>query len=183
MTEFSPEQRMVLTSTDGTVQLRQLVPEDAQAYFDLVQFDPEHFRQVDEPTADKYPTSDSVREGIEDPEEPDKLRFGIWALDGASGPAMVGSVNLTPMDTEAGTAAVGWWVGARHTGHGYAARAVQPLLDYAFGTMNLNMVFCKILTRNEASLRTAENAGFEYRSTSEADVATYAITRERFLGT
>jgi RimJ/RimL family protein N-acetyltransferase len=175
MTELSPEQRIVLPSADGEVELRQLVPEDAESYFDLIEYDRDHLRQFGEETGDRYPSADAVRESIEDPPEPDKIRFGIWHGEADQEPVMVGSINLTDMGE--GRAAMGWWVGGQHIGHGYAAAAARPLLDYALGTLNYSTVFCKIRGDNEASLRTAERAGFAYASTSEANIVTYVSHR------
>lgn len=138
--------------------LRQLVkehPEDAQTIYNLIAFDPDHLRQFDDTTADKYQSVEDVLESIEEPENPNKLRFGIW-----DGDTMVGSINLTPhQDCKA---SVGYWVGKEHIGHGHAAEAVRLLSDYAFNQAGYEKLVAAVRFGNLASRKTLENAGYQY---------------------
>src|SRR5262245_2531836 len=76
-------ERIILTSETDSVQLRQLVPEDAQALFDLIAYNPEHLSQHGDTTAAKYPDPEAMLFSIEHPElyKPRQLRFGIWDGD------------------------------------------------------------------------------------------------------
>jgi len=147
-------ERIVLQGND-TVRLMQLVVDDAQPYFDLIAFDPEHLRQNDDDTADKYPDVASVQQSIENPAKPNKYRFGIW-----DGDAMVGSDNLTLEGK--GKAELGSWVGKQYVGRGYAGRGRSLLVDFAFHTLGLDEVHCDIVVGNEASRRSVEKSGFEF---------------------
>lgn len=153
--EFSatPPESIVVESVSDTVKLMQLTAADAQAYYDLIVYDPDHLRQFRDVTADKYPDVSSVRESIEHPRNPDKLRFGIWD----SG-VMVGSINLTPEDDD--RAEIGYWVGKQHAGHGYAVRSTDLLVGYAFSSLGLSEVYANIVVGNEASRKSVEKSGF-----------------------
>lgn len=148
----TPDERIILTTPDDTVRLMQLVPEDDQAYYDLIAADPEHLRA--EGITDKYPDAAAVRQTIEHPDNPEKYRFGIW-----DGDTLVGSNNLTPKGE--GKAELGSWVGGEHIGKSYASRARRLLLDFAFNTLGLEEVFSDIVVDNEKSRRSILKSGFE----------------------
>lgn len=150
---LSPE-RIILTSDHDTVKLMQLVLEDAQAYYDLIAFDPDHLRQNGDDTAGKYPDVESVRRSIENP-KPNKIRFGIW-----DGNTMVGSDNLTLKDGN--KAELGSWVGKQYIGNGYAGRGRKLLVGFAFNRLGLDEVYCDIVTTNKESRRSVEKSGFQY---------------------
>lgn len=152
--KVSPE-RLEIPGPDGMV-LKQLVPDDAQRYFDLIEYDRGHLSQHGEMTAQKYPTVGKVRDSIENPTS--KLRLGIWAGD-----TMVGSINLTPQED---TAEIGYWMGKQYTGHGYAAKAVQALAVHTFATRDYNHLFAIVDRDNSASIRTLEKAGFHLASST-----------------
>jgi RimJ/RimL family protein N-acetyltransferase len=138
---------------DGIV-LRQLGPEDAQRYFDLVDYDREHFKNVGEPTADNYKTVEAVRRSIINPkwEDTDKVRFGIWENG-----IMVGSINYKPLDKT--TVELGYWVGKEYVGHAYASKAVQTLVPHLF-SQGWRWVEAWAAVGNDASRKTLHKAGF-----------------------
>ncbi len=147
--------RTEVRAPDDVILLRQLTLEDAPTYFDLIDYDREHYSQFDDITAKKYRVVGDVEDSIIN-QKRNKYRFGIW-----DGETMVGSNNLTVQ--EDGRAEIGYWVGSQYTGRGYAARALSPLVDFAFNDLGLDEVFTNIVVGNEASRKTVENAGFEFR--------------------
>ena len=156
--------RIEIESQNGLA-LRQLVPgvlEDADAYFGLVQNNRDHLKQAhrggSDKTAEKYQTVEDVHKSILDPEDPFKLRFGIWDQDN-----MVGSINLTPKENH--EAEIGYWVGKKHIGKGYAAQAIKLLSGYAFEKQGADLVFAHVFVGNEASKRSLEKAGFGFVET------------------
>jgi len=163
--------RIEIQGRDG-MDLKQLVPEDAQTYFDLIDADRSHFKHGEEVTSTKYPDVQSVLESIENPENPSKLRFGIWDAD-----VMVGSINLTPK--RPGSAEVGYWVGAKYTGQNYAWRALDILIDYAFWDLNLESLTAWVSPKNRASIRTLERSFFR-RRTDGRDQVLYELQRAQF---
>lgn len=141
--------------------LKQFTPDDTQTIFDLIECDQDSLNAFGEGTADKYPTVDSVKRSIEAPDDPTKLRFGIYDQG-----IMVGSINLTPKDE--GVAEVGYWVGGQFVGNSYAAKAVKELALYAFDVLGLEKLIANARADNLASLKTLENSGFRLAEVDNA---------------
>lgn len=149
-----PPTQIELEGPDG-VAIRQLIPEDAQGYFDLIDYDRTHLSQFGDSTAEKYQSVEDVLESIVNPSNPEKKRFGIW-VDGV----MVGTNNLTPLAD--GRVESGSWIGAKHKGHHYAAKARQLLVDIAFKHLGYQEVVSKIKVGNEVSRKSVEKGGFRF---------------------
>jgi RimJ/RimL family protein N-acetyltransferase len=141
----------------SSLSLKQFTLEDAQTIFDLINADREHLSQFGDETADKYKTEEDVLRSIEEPANPNKLRFGIW--DDTS---MVGSINITTSKHYGGIAEIGYWVGAEHTGHHYAHRATEILTKYAFENLGIDRIMATVAIGNDASMKTLERAGFKF---------------------
>ena len=146
--------RIELKSDEDTVELKELVPEDAEFYFSLINADKEHLSQNGDITAKKYSSVEAVSESIIDPQNLGKFRFGIW-----DGKEMVGSNNLRLKGND--TAELGSWIGKEKTGNNYAARARTLLVDFAFNYLGLKKVVCEIIVGNRASRKSVEKSGFE----------------------
>jgi RimJ/RimL family protein N-acetyltransferase len=153
-TATSPE-RIILGDDLDTVSLRQLVPGDAQRYFDLIENDRAHLSQFRDRTADKYPNVESVLRSIEDPADDNRYRFGIW-----DGDVMVGTDNITVYGQD--RAELGSWISKPFIGQEYAGRGRRLLVDFAFNTLGLDYVYCDIDVGNNASRRSVEKSGFEF---------------------
>ena len=74
---------------------------------------------------------------------------------------MVGTVNLSP-DAGGSTGEVGYWVGEQYTGHGYAGRATQALVKYAFEQLTPELLYAEVAIGNIASRKTLEKSGFRF---------------------
>ena len=55
---------------------------------------------------------------------------------------------------------VGYWVGARYNGHGYATAALGDLKRFAFGELGLHRIEASTLRDNVRSQRVLEHNGF-----------------------
>lgn len=165
VTRISQEQtqlsnRIILRSEDDSIVLKQLIPDDAERYFQLVDSDRAHLSQHGDETAQKYSTIEAVRNSIVRPANTKKYRFGIWDSE-----VMVGSNNLTPVGQS--RAELGSWIAKEHTGHRYAMRARRLLIDFAFHHLGIDEVFCKIVIGNEASRKSVERSGFTFAGEKE----------------
>lgn len=78
-----------------------------------------------------------------------------------AGDEVVGHIGLKHVDRARGEAELGYWVGRPFWGRGYASEAARLALDVAFGALGLEEVYAHVLTRNPASARVLEKAGFE----------------------
>lgn len=169
--DTSPHKRVEIKAPNDTIVIRQLLMEDAQTYFNLIDHDRDHYSQFDDITAKKYQVVEDVEASIQN-QNPNKYRFGIW-----DGDLMVGSNNLTV--SEDNRAEIGYWVGAQYTGQGYATRALKPLLEFAFTNLQLNEVFTNIVVGNEASRKTVEKAGFVLKGVDD-ECWVHTMSREDY---
>lgn len=71
---------------------------------------------------------------------------------------VVGAVGIVRLGDGAGSE-IGYWVTPGARGGGYAAEATRAVAEWAFGR-GIHRVFLRANSRNGASQRTAENAGF-----------------------
>lgn len=151
-----PEQPILIPTESASVVLRQLTPADAPAYFDAVDNNRDHLSQFGDTTATKYPDPASVERSIASPDNPNKLRFGIW-----DGDAFVGSINLTP-EEDSSAAEIGYWLDRRHTGQGYATVATRALAAYA--RERYPRVYAEVVDGNAKSADVLRRAGFAQAS-------------------
>lgn len=73
--------------------------------------------------------------------------------------ALIGAVGLV-VSTKDRHGELGYWLGARHRGEGYATEAARALVRWAFRRWKLRRVFAQVLAGNKASVRVLEKIGF-----------------------
>ena len=104
---------------------------------------------------------DGVRAEIEEmanrePGEPGGwVQFTVEARDGG----IVGDVGLSPADGEAGVIKVGYTIDPRFQSRGYATEAVKALVDYAFASLEADVVRAYAGAENTPSIRVMEKVG------------------------
>lgn len=147
-------ERIEITTQKENVLLRELRLDDASAYFESVEANRMHLSQFNDKTSSKYPTLLSVERSILIPENPDKLRLGIWDTDD-----FVGSINLIPEEDKA---EIGYWIDRRFTGCGYATIAIRALSNFA--AKRFSNIYTEVKVDNEASAKVLERAGFNKTS-------------------
>lgn len=75
--------------------------------------------------------------------------------------ALLGGITLSNLRRGvAGSASLGYWIGAPHARCGYMTEAVACILDFAFGALDLHRVEAACLLENEASHRLLLKSGF-----------------------
>jgi ribosomal-protein-serine acetyltransferase len=139
---------------DSEMVLRKFRPEDARVIFELIDRNREHLSQNDEPTADKYPTYESVLESIVHQKNLLRIRFGIWVND-----LYVGTRNITLQDDNP-SAEVGCYIGKEFTNKGYSTKSLGRIIQYAIEDLKLQEVFARVNKNNAPSLRVMQKAGF-----------------------
>ncbi len=89
---------------------------------------------------------------------PRDVMFAIVLRDGDR---MIGTTGLHEMDFRSRRATFGMLIGEpSEWGKGYGTETTRMVLDYGFGTLNLNRVELEVLEHNAAGLRAYEKAGF-----------------------
>jgi RimJ/RimL family protein N-acetyltransferase len=100
---------------------------------------------------------------------------GRWAGETGAGWAVVhdgqvaGQISLTRLHLPDGLGEVSYWVLPVARGHRIAPRALQALADWGFGTLGLHRIEVAHSTRNPASCRVAEVAGFPAEGTRRSE--------------
>jgi RimJ/RimL family protein N-acetyltransferase len=87
---------------------------------------------------------------------------------------LLGSIALMRFSWPAARAEVGYWLARDARGGGHATRAVQLLCAWGFEQLRLERIELLAATRNLASQRVAERAGFTY----EAVLRSYMVGRD-----
>lgn len=106
---------------------------------------------------------DGVRAEIEEmanrkPGEPGGwVQFTVEGRDGG----IVGDVGLSPADGEAGVIKVGYTIDPRFQSRGYATEAVKALVDYAFASLDADVVRAYAGAENTPSIRVMEKVGMQ----------------------
>jgi RimJ/RimL family protein N-acetyltransferase len=73
--------------------------------------------------------------------------------------AMIGHCILHWVSREHGLGEIGFVLHPDHHGHGYAAEAARPLLEFGFVTVGLHRIIGRLEARNVASARVLEKLG------------------------
>jgi RimJ/RimL family protein N-acetyltransferase len=150
---------LVISTESPTVLLKRLVPRDAELLFAAIDIDREHLSQFSDVTSAKYMTVGAVLQSILEPENPSKLRFGIW-----DNKNFVGSINIRP---EGQDAEVGYWVSGDSTGHGYATIAVRAISNFALSNLKVRDILASVREENIPSRKVLEKSGFVYFEDTE----------------
>jgi RimJ/RimL family protein N-acetyltransferase len=116
-----------------------------------------------------------VLESIVNPKNHYKFRFGIFAEG-----KIVGSINMTP-STPMKQAEIGYWIGKEHTGNGYAAKALNTFIPFAFNRPAIERLYAKVAIGNVPSQKTLLKSGFRFGG--QDDYWWYFdLTKDRFTG-
>ncbi len=89
-----------------------------------------------------------------------------WGVARRSDDRVIGTCTLTHLDAGNQRAEVGFALGREHWGNGYMSEALQALLDFAFGDLQLRRIEADVDPRNTSSIRLVERLGFRARGPS-----------------
>jgi ribosomal-protein-serine acetyltransferase len=78
-----------------------------------------------------------------------------------AGGALAGCAGFPGVDWVARATSVGYWLAEEHQGRGLMTRAVQALIDHAFGEWDLHRVEIRAAAGNRRSRAIPERLGFE----------------------
>ncbi|GID92624.1 GNAT family N-acetyltransferase [Amorphoplanes digitatis] len=92
-----------------------------------------------------------------------------WAV-AADDDAVLGQISLRTIDLAEGIAEISYWVLPEARGRGHAAAALSVLSGWALRVLGLHRVEVYHSTRNPASCRVAERAGYPYEGTMRSKV-------------
>jgi RimJ/RimL family protein N-acetyltransferase len=110
--------------------------------------------------------------------------FGQWAVVERQTGELVGRAGLWEPEGWPGLE-VGWVLGRRWWGRGFATEAARAAMDHAFGSLDARRVISLIHPENGRSIRVAERLGERYERRVELSRTVhhlYGIDRESWAG-
>lgn len=88
--------------------------------------------------------------------------FGLAITDGTD---VIGCIGLTPgRDVYRRSGEIGYWIGVRHWGQGYATEAVAAFTRYIFRSTDLVRLHGDVFSGNPGSCRVLEKCGYHRES-------------------
>jgi [ribosomal protein S5]-alanine N-acetyltransferase len=75
---------------------------------------------------------------------------------------IVGRMNIYDITRTLNSGQIGYRIGERHAGKGYATQAVKLAIMEARDSLNLSRLEAKVMIKNPSSSRVLEKAGFDY---------------------
>jgi [ribosomal protein S5]-alanine N-acetyltransferase len=144
------------------VELRLPVPEEADAFLDLVLRNREHFRPYEPRRPGSYFTLGGQRDQIaaaqRQAEAGERYEFGIWER---ANTRLVGRISLGGISRGAlQNAYLGYGIDIEAGGRGYATQAVKLAVRVAFDDLGLHRVQAAVVPENTASARVLLKVGF-----------------------
>ena len=103
-------------------------------------------------------TDQDARAFLELAEDPDKLCLAITLR---SDGRQIGGIGLR-VDPAHQHAELGYWIGVRYWGHGYATEAAREMLRYGFEDLKLHRIFASHFRHNPASGEVLKKLGMRY---------------------
>jgi len=139
------------------VYLRRITPEDAPALFGIFS-DPQVMRYWSRPAMTAVAEAEKlVGDILTDYASGDALPLGIVR---ASDEVLLGNCTLFHFHPASRRAEIGYALACAFWGHGYMHEALQTLVAFAFGRLDLNRLEADIDPRNAASGRALDRLGF-----------------------
>ena len=153
--------------------------EDAEDAF-TIYGDPEVARYLGT-TGQPVPNVEKLRENLAKRIEKTKGQtMGFWALELKGTGELIGGALLQPLPDESDVE-VGYHLGKRHWGKGYATEIASRLVRYGFEDLGLKRIVGVTYPQNKASMRVLEKSGLTHRGQSkygEVDVELFVAERD-----
>lgn len=161
------QNKPVVFSLGGSVELRQLRMRDAPALFELTIRNRERLRPwmswVDF-LRDVDDTRGFIRESLRKFRSGRSLQMGIWWNGN-----LVGTIGLFRADNTEPEAEIGYWIDAAAEGQGLVTRATQRIAQYAFEKWQVATVRIRVDPENVRSRAIPERLGFRLRGEMEEE--------------
>ena len=139
---------------------------DAEAVFRSWANNPETYRFLAPYYCDGTDTAHNwIDETLRDFHEAKPDSWELFALELKSSNEIIGIFELTDIDREVRAAGVGYHLGKKWWGNGYAAEALRALLKHCFENEGFNRVCANYDPRNPNSGKVMQKAGMVYEGT------------------
>lgn len=140
------------------LRLRPLTVADAEALFGIFS-DPPVMRYLSTPPWPSIATAhELVERDLRAMATGEYLRLGLERKDDG---ALIGNCSVFNWSAQSRRAELGYTLARPAWGQGFMHEALQAVVDYAFGPMQLNRLEADIDPRNQASARSLDRLGFQ----------------------
>ena len=166
--------------------LRQTIPDDAEETFVMVDTNRAYLRQW-MPWVDSVQSANDIREHLESVlQDPDNSPELVLVFQDK----IIGRLGFHQIDTRNSSSSIGYWLDAGHQGQGLMSMAVEAVMDYAFGTLDLNRMVIRAAVENKASRAIPERLGFQQEGIAReaewlydhyVDLVVYSLLSEEYL--
>jgi len=120
-----------------------------------------------------------------------KNRWHVFAVVGKTSGEVIGVTGIHKIDSLSKKAEIGYWIGKKHWGNGFATEAVAVVLPFCFRTLKLRRLYACTLGNNVASNKILLRNGFKPEGCSRKDlfrlgkwhdVNHFALLKEEYKG-
>jgi RimJ/RimL family protein N-acetyltransferase len=150
--DLTPHESIKVVAGDGLM-LKQMVSEDAEAVFSLIDLDRDYLKHLDEDLVEKYKTAAAVRMSITVPDNPNNVPIAIWENN-----KVIGGMNLQFRPGH--IADLSFWTGRRYEGQTHGVRAIKMLTEYAFRHLEITRLVSFVQPGNKAAENVLKEVGF-----------------------
>lgn len=146
--------RTTIATDIPTLRLVALSPDDADAYYELVDRNRTHLTQYGDWTELAEATRESVVSSLTNPEDR-ATQFCIWLDE-----RLIGRTDLNRRTP--GKFVLGYWIGSEFTGKGYATAACRALIDYGKAELGATNIYAGVTKGNVKSEAVLGRLGFQF---------------------
>jgi len=143
--------------------LRAYGEQDAAALMALVDADREALRRDFHATVDRLTTLDAageyIREAAAERESRRTFIYGIWTRQA---PALIGQIKVKNIAWEIPGAEVSYFIGPAFRRQAYASEALLAVLRAAFGVLQFNRIYARVVSSNQESLALSRKLGMRH---------------------
>ena len=140
------------------LELRTLVPDNADEIFGVINVNREHLRQW-LPWVDGVESPDNTRETIckwqQELNDKENYTFGIFYSGN-----YIGNIGLHDTKSKNNSAMIGYWLAEDYQGKGIVTDCVRVLTDFGFDELGLNRIWIACAFGNKKSRAIPERLGY-----------------------
>ena len=150
---------MVSFRIDDEVELREIVPEDAEAVFEVVSSNYDHLKSFMHWASADYDLDaarEFIRQAIADRSDRKSLGLGIFRNG-----RYIGAIGFVNFDWLAMRTEIGYWISSGEQGKGVISAACRRLIDFAFDELKMNRIEIRCASENVRSSAIPKRLGFK----------------------
>ena len=158
---------------EASLELRTLVPGNADEVFDVIDKDREYLRKwlpwVDD-TYSPYHSLGTIERWKKAFDAKSGFVFGIFL-----GGNYIGNIGIHDIDKNNNSAMIGYWLGKNHQGKGIMTDCVRVLTNFGFDELELNRIWIGCAFGNVKSRAIPERLGYVQEGILQDGICLYGV--------